>query len=259
MNALDVINSMDRMPNNVDRDEIVKTLTRAESTKILNLSVFVCPKFLTEALLSGKPEEYMPVTADDPNDLFFQRIPKIKQVLGDIRKAGIVPTLNILIGDNDAEVYIYPFLPDLKINPAEFDKRRKEHLQSYVARASNLFDSAIAVESLGLRKVVPGNEKATIADDELKAEVTFFGWLFGESGPYKGKLKFDQATLEKMARLKFALYGAQGNYLKKIGGILLQTEGPGVWLQRTMMLRCTGARAIPAIYPWIRKEELRNM
>jgi hypothetical protein len=259
MSALDVIRNMDRMPDNPDNAEIAKILKQSEYTKTLNLSVFVCPKFRTEALLSDNPEEYMPVTADDPNDLFFQRIPKIKKILGDITNTGIIPTLNILIGDNDAEVYIYPFLPDFRIDTAKFDERRKEHLESYVARASKLFDSNIVVESLGLLKVVPGNKEAIIADDELEAEITFFGWLFGESGPYKGKLHFDRDTLEKMARLKFALYGAQGYYLQKIGGLLLQTEGPGVWLQRTKMLRCTGAKAVPAIYPWIRKEELQNM
>ena len=58
-----------------------------------------------------------------------------------------------------------------------------------------------------------------------------------------------------MVYSKYKLYGAQGKFLEELGGILLQTEGPGVWLERTEMLKCTGSSSIPAIYPWIRAEE----
>ena len=37
-----------------------------------------------------------------------------------------------------------------------------------------------------------------IDENELKAEITFFEWLFGDTGPYKGNLKFDSKTLEKL-------------------------------------------------------------
>ena len=255
MNAQDVINSMDRMPNNPDADWIREVIDRANGSGSLDLSVFVCPKFNTGALLSDRPEEYMPNTADDSNDLFFQRIPKLRKVLEELKKADVTPKLHILIGDNDAEVYIFPFMQELDLNFASFERRRDLHFQSFARRAAGLFGDKAEVTSLGTANVVPDYSGSRMTDDELYSELVFFAWLFGSDGPYKGGLKFDRDILEKMVRLKFALYGAQGEFLQGIGGILLQTEGPGVWLQRTQMLRCTGARAIPAIYPWIRKEE----
>lgn len=255
MNTQDVLKSIDRMPNNPDSTWIEEIVATAGKTGKLDLDVFVCPKFNTAALFSKKAEEYMPTTADDPNDLFFQRIPKLKLVLADLKKTGVTPRLHIFIGDNDAEVYIFPFMKELNVDLKKLNERRSEYFKSFTERADTLFGEDATVQSLGLNDIVPGSTEAAVVEDELRAEVTFFGWLFGETGPYKGNLKFDQETLEKMVRLKFALYGAQGKFLQDQGGILLQTEGPGVWLQRTRMLRCTGAKAVPAIYPWIRKEE----
>lgn len=255
MNTQDVLNSMDRMPNNPDGTWIAEIVATAGKTGTLDLDVFVCPKFNTAALFSKQAEEYMPITADDPNDLFFQRIPKLKLVLADLKKSGVTPKLHIFIGDNDAEAYIFQFMKDFNVDLKKLNERRLAYLKSFTERAGALFGEDATVKSLGLNNVVPGSTEVVVAEDELRAEVTFFGWLFGDTGPYKGNLKFDQETLEKMVKLKFALYGAQGKFLQEKGGILLQTEGPGVWLQRTRMLRCTGAKAVPAIYPWIRKEE----
>lgn len=255
MNTQEILKSMDRMTDNPDWDWIQDIVKDSFETGKLDLNVFVCPKFNTPALLSDKPEEYMPVTADDPNDLFFQRIPKLKLVLAELKNVGVSPKLRIFIGDNDAEVYIYPFMKDFDINLEKLNERRRAYLNSFSERALSLFGDDALVESLGVNSVIPDSTEPEIDENELEAEITFFEWLFGDTGPYKGNLKFDSETLEKMVRLKFALYGAQGKFLQDKGGILLQTEGPGVWLQRTRMLRCTGAKAVPAIYPWIRKEE----
>lgn len=256
MNTQDVINSMDRMRNNPDASWISEIVNTASKVGFLDLSVFVCPKFNTTALCSKQPEDYMPTTANDQDDLFFQRIPKLKLVLADLKKTVVSPKLHILIGDNDAEVYIFPFMQGFSFYLEKFNERRIKHLKSFTERAKSLFGDDAEVQSLGLNNVVPDQDEAKVVEEELRSEVVFFGWLFGDNGPYKGNLKFDQSTLEKMARLKFALYGAQGKFLQNIGGILLQTEGPKIWLQRTRMLRCTGAKAMPAIYPWIRKEEM---
>lgn len=253
MSPLNTLLKMDRMRDNPDKQWLTDVVT--QSNGILDLLLFVCPKFHTASLVSAKPETYMPTVANDPNDLFFQRIPKIKQLIADLKKAGQQVRLHILIGDNDAQVYIFPFLPQVQVDTATYAERQRQHKISYEERARALFDADIHVESLGLLDVVPSNTQPIIDADEFEKELKFFGWLFGEQGPYKGNLNFDETALRKMVELKFALYGAQGHFLQSIGGILLQTEGPGVWLQRTRMLRCTGAKAVPAIYPWIRKEE----
>lgn len=255
--AVKTFKKLDRLDNNPDLPRIEKAICEACEKGTLDLVVFVCPKFNTAALLSDQSEKYMPIDANDPDDLFFQRIPKIKQLLADLITLGIDPKLNLLIGDNDAEVYIFPYIKTLSLNFAVFNQRRNAYLGSFTQRATNLFKDNVRVESLGLNKVIPSKLRPNVQDTDLEREIRFFSWLFGETGPYKGKLSFDEKTLREMAVRKFALYGAQGTYLEKTrkGGVLLQTEGPGVWLLRTQMLRCTGSGGIPAIYPWIRKEE----
>jgi len=252
----DILKAFDRMPDNPDNGRIRQLSEQAHKEGVLDLLVFVCPKFNTAALLSSTPEEYMPTDANDPNDLFFQRIPMLQKVLAKAGSLDLKVKLSVLLGDNDAEVYIFPFVRGFCINLLEFDRRRKLYLESFQRRAASLFAEAAQVRSLSMCEVIPNKQKQpVIKEDEFRDELAFFSWLFGEKGPYKGKLQFDEATLREMVRLKFALYGAQGTFLETIGGVLLQTEGPGVWLQRTQMLRCTGAKAVPAIYPWIRKDE----
>lgn len=255
MSPLKLVKSFDRMPDNPDAQWVEKAVRVGIDRKSLAFSVFVCPKFNTGALLSEGVEDYMPTDAF-VDDLFLQRILKIKSLLDSLLKFGINPRLHVLIGDNDAEVYMFPFM-DVQVDGEVFNWRRQAYLESFRARAKLLFGDLVDVQSLGLLKVVPSESRVVITEDDFRKELTFFTWLFSEKGPYKGKLAFDWETLRKMAELKFRLYGAQGDYLERIGGgILLQTEGPGVWLLRTQMLRCTGANAIPAIYPWIRREEL---
>ena len=67
---------------------------------------------------------------------------------------------------------------------------------------------------------------------------------FSSNGPYEGILNFSKEDLINMVYSKYKLYGAQGKFLEELGGILLQTEGPGVWLERTEMLKCTGSSSI---------------
>jgi len=107
--------------------------------------------------------------------------------------------------------------------------------------------------------VIPDEKDPIISKMQMVKERKFFDRLFSPEGPYKGNLTFSSEIIDEMVRLKYRLYGSQGKFLEELGGVLLQTEGPGVWLERTQMLRCTGSTAVPAIYPWIRKEELANM
>ena len=95
----------------------------------------------------------------------------------------------------------------------------------------------------------------SVSKQAMEKEIIFFGWLFGDNGPYCGMFSFSRETLIQMVQIKYGLYADQGKTLEIFGGILLQTEGPGVWRERTEMLRCKGSKAIPTIYPWIRKDE----
>jgi hypothetical protein len=259
--AIEVFKRYDRLQNSPDISLLKKIIaSELEEEGLLRLCVFVCPKFNPEALVSEEPEEYMPVEAGP--DLFEPRIQKILSLRKDLMKAGLPTEINLIIGDNDAEEYVLPFCRLLFIYPKSwssrlYKKRQQEYCASFRKRCQNIFgESRCVVWSLSEMGVSQDDKEPSISDEAMKKEINFFKWLFSFYGPYKAQLgKFSDEDLTKMARMKYKLYGAQGRFLEMLGGILLQTEGPGVWYERTQMLRCTGSSAIPAIYPWIRKDE----
>lgn len=252
--AYQILMGVDRLQDNPDTEFLRATIAQQLSSEgILRFFVFVCPKFNPSALFSERPEEYMPVVALQ-NDLFQQRILKIQKLQQELDRIGVVAEINLVIGDNDAEAYVLPFV-QVRADLEKFRLRQQIYEKSFRARAERQFMCNCVVWSLGCLSVNPDNACPIISEGEMSKELVFFSWLFSEDGPYKGKLTFTKEQLQKMVELKFRLYGSQGKFLEQLGGILLQTEGPGVWLQRTKMLRCTGSAAVPAIYPWIRKEE----
>ncbi len=257
--ALQVLRDFDRMLENPDAEALEAEVERLLTTRgLLSFVVFVCPRFNPDALQSTNPEEYIPTDANKV-DLFEPRVRKIQELRERLLKAGVVSTLDIVIGDNDAENYILPFLP-ITVNMKIWRERQRLYAQSFEKRLEETFGGLYTVWSLGDLDISlnQSDPKPVVERGDMTKELRFFQWLFSKEGPYKGTLVFDQTTLEKMVQLKFQLYGNQGTFLEELEGILLQTEGPGLWLQRTRMFRCTGAKAVPAIYPWIRKEELKK-
>lgn len=253
--AYQLIREFDRLPDNPDVPYLEGAVRdQMEELGVIKFSVFVCPKFNPAALLSPTPEEYMPTTAN-VSDLFRPRVPKTLALKDELLRLGIPIELNLIIGDNDAEAYLLPFLQGIKVDPDRLSRRQKLYERSFDVRVKRQLGQGCITWSLADLGIGPDEAEPEITEEEIARELRFFAWLFSEEGPYKGMFTFSKGTLRQMAKLKFRLYGNQGRFLEELGGILLQTEGPGVWLQRTQMLRCTGAKAVPAIYPWIRTEE----
>jgi hypothetical protein len=253
--ALESLRKYDRLETNPDISLLEGSVTsQLEENGLLRLCVFACPKFNPKALFSSKPEGYMPTEAGP--DLFEPRIQKILSLRQALMQTGLPTEINVVIGDNDAEGYLFPFMNSLRIDEDIYKWRQSEYCLSFKKRCRNIFGaSRCVVWSLAEMGVSRDDKEPIIAGAALKKEVNFFKWLFSLDGPYRGRLNFSEKALANMAFLKYQLYGAQGRFLETLGGVLLQTEGPGVWLERTNMLRSTGANAIPAIYPWIRKDE----
>lgn len=246
----------DRLPDNPDLVRIEKAIAdQLQKDGLLRLCVFVCPKFNTKALPSTMPEKYMPVEAGP--DLFEPRIQKILSLRKDLMRAGLPTEVNLIIGDNDAEEYIFPFMGSLVLDFDLYRQRQAIYRISFEQRCQKLFggNAGLVVWSLAESGVLLDKTEPVIPEGAMRKELGFFRWLFSNNGPYCGMLSFSEEVLTKMVRMKYMLYGAQGKFLEVLGGILLQTEGPGVWLERTNMLRSTGSPAISVIYPWIRKEE----
>lgn len=257
--AVDILRGYDWMLNNPDNVALETEVARQiDAEGLLRLNVFVCPKFNTQALQTDNAEEYMPERVE-VNDLFEPRIPRIRQLRTDLQKIGVMTELNVIIGDNDAEVYIFPFCEGLDIRPVVLRKRQLAYLTNFERRVLRIIGKGCVVWSLADMEVLPCEDEPVISSEQMEKERKFFVWLFSTEGPYKGNLFFSAEIIDAMVRLKYRLYGSQGSFLAELGGVLLQTEGPGVWLERTQMLRCTGSLAIPAIYPWIREEELAAM
>ena len=248
----------DRMKDNPDSARLEQAVAeQIQQEGLLRLCVFVCPKFSPKALASKIPENYMPV--EFGRDLFEPRIAKILSLKKALMSAGLPTEINLLIGDNDAEEYIFPFLKSLDINTALYRQRQSAYRASLEERCRGLFGRAgLLVWSMAENNVKTDDVAPTVSKDGLRKEADFLKWLFSNQGPYRGALNFPEEVLTQMAKTKYGLYGAQGKFLEVLGGILLQTEGPGMWLERTQMLRSTGSPAVPVVYPWIRKEETRS-
>ena len=254
--ALRTLKRYDRLSDNPDFSRIEKViLDQLEKDGLLRLCVFVCPKFNPKALLSTMPENYMPVESGP--DLFEPRIQKIRSLRNDLMKAGLPTEINLIIGDNDAEEYIFPLMEALAMDKVLYQKRQSAYRASFEQRCQKLFggNAGLVVWSLAESGVLMDQNEPIFSVNAMQKELDFFKWLFSSQGPYCGNLSFSEENLNKMVRMKYMLYGAQGKFLELLGGVLLQTEGPGVWLERTNMLQSTGSSSIPAIYPWIRKEE----
>ncbi len=257
--VVEVLKRYDRLCDNPDIPRIEKAvIDQLQESGLLRLCIFVCPKFDTKALFSKMPERYMP--AEVGSDLFEPRIQKILSLRKDLFRAGLPTEINLVIGDNDAEEYIFPFIKSLAFDSDLYRERQISYRFSFEQRCKRLFgDAGYLVWSLAECGVTIDETEPTILQSALQKELNFFKWLFSNDGPYRGVLRFSEEILVKMVRMKYKLYGAQGKFLETLGGILLQTEGPEVWLERTNMLRSTGSPAIPAIYPWIRKEEEKRI
>ena len=252
-----IISSYDRMLDNPDSSKIAGSIeNQLKETGFLRLCIFVCPRFDTKVLFSKMPERYMPVEAGP--DLFEPRIKKIRELRRDLMKVGLPTEVNVIIGDNDAEEYIFPFITNLSLDINVYKQRQGLYRVSFEQRCRKEFGDKVIIWSLSESGLSQDESKPNISEDAMQKEIVFFKWLFSSKGPYRGTLAFSEEVLTEMTKIKYKLYGAQGKFLEMLGGILLQTEGPGVWLERTNMLKCTGSSAIPTIYPWIRRDEINN-
>jgi hypothetical protein len=258
--VVEVLQEADRMPKNPDNSFLRETVEKQLTEEgLVRLIVFICPKFNTPALFGNSTDGYMPVESLK-NDLFEPRIPKIIELRAALFKLGVVSTLEFVVGDNDFETCRLPFFPDLKWDPKKVAVRRQRYVESFELRVREEFGVLVNVWSLADLGITLSTNSPKVSEDQFERELKFFSWLFSQKGPYESRVFFGDTQLREMAELKFRAYGAQGEFLEDLlQGILLQTEGPGVWLQRTQMFRCTGAESAPAIYPWIRREEVREM
>ncbi|TSD02643.1 MAG: hypothetical protein Athens071416_579 [Parcubacteria group bacterium Athens0714_16] len=252
-----VLKKYDKMFNNPDIINIEKNITNElQKVGFLRLCVFVCPKFNPRALFSSSPENYMPIEVNR-SGLFEPRVAKILSLKKDLMKVGLPTEINLIIGDNDAEEYIFPFIKSFSFNKSLYKERQLQYKRAFEEMYEDLFGGKerCFIWSFADLDVFSDKINPEISEEALKKEIKFFERLFSSEGPYEDTLKFSKEELIEMVSLKYKLYGAQGKFLEELGGILLQTEGPGVWLERTEMLKCTGAFSIPVIYPWIRAEE----
>lgn len=256
-NVIEILKKYDKMFNNPDIINIEKNIiNELQKTGLLRLCIFICPKFNPKALLSSSPENYMPIQVDG-SGLFEPRVAKILSLKKNLMKVGLPTEINLIIGDNDAEEYIFPFIKSFSFDRALYKERQLQYKRAFEEKYEDLFggNERCVVWSFADLDVFSDKIEPTISKEAIEKEIKFFEWLFSSDGPYKNILNFSKKDLIDMVSLKYKLYGAQGKFLEELGGILLQTEGPGVWLERTEMLKCTGSSSIPTIYPWIRNEE----
>ncbi len=254
-----VLESFDRLPENPDRGylrEMVKM--QIETQGFLNLVVFVCPDTNQFALSTATPERFFPERSST-SDLFQPRILKIKELRRMLfEKVGVVTWLNFILGDNGADLYLLPFLKRLAMDWEEYGYRRKKYYRSFCTRVGVEFGIMTEVWSLADLNMRFFEGEVEFSLEELEQE------RLKRAGDYQETFSAFEVSAEsqrRMVRLKRLAYLAQGQFIEEMGGVFLQTEMP--WLFKTLMLRSSNReqpiRALPTIYPWIRREELKEI
>ena len=253
-----LLKSYDRLPSNPDDEFLRETIAKQLGKEgRIRLMVLVCPRLDYLALRGDKPEEFFP-TGWRQDGFFLPRLPKLKELR--IALQGMVATEFVyLIGDEDVESYKWPLLEGIGLDKEGLNKRKDAYRQSIIKLITERVGGSATILSLSELGVEPDTVEPQIGTEEFGLELGFFAERFSPTGTYGG-FGVGPELLKKMARKKFQTYGAQGRLLEDLGGILLQTEGgPSRWRLETELFRCTGAQAIPAIYPWIRSEELEEI
>jgi len=253
-----LLKSFDRLPNNPDDGFLRETISQliGEGGR-LRLVVTVSPRLDYLALRGNKPEEFFP-TGWQPNGFFLPRLPKLKELRATLQNV-VAAEFVYPIGDEDVESYKWPLLEGVNLNKRKLSERRATYRQSIARLIEERVGGPSTVISLSELEIKPEETNIELTPEEFARELGFFTKRFSPTGTY-GEFGVGPKLLRKMVQRKLQTYGAQGRLLEDIGGILLQTEGgPGRWRLETELYRCTGAQAIPAIYPWIRSEELEVM
>lgn len=255
-----LLKKYDRWPGNPDDAFLRETVAKSVAEEgRLRFFIFICQKSDYRALTGPNPEEYMPVTAEQ-DDLFQPRVPKLLELREDLLRLGFPSELCFLIGDEDFEIFKLPYLEGIAIDREIFRRRKEQYAKSFAARVESDFGNCCAVFSLSALGVGPDARPPRLTKEELASELDYVRSRYAE-GRYGEARNFPEEVLAEMTDLKLRCYGWQGYLLEDFGpGVLLQTEGgPARWLLRTKMLRATGAKAVPAIYPWVREEELAEL
>ncbi len=218
----------------------------------LTLMVFVCPKMRGKYLDTADKERFMPV--EEPKDgLVFARLPKLRELIGELWKLGIPSKLVFVVGDNGFELYKGPSI-GIYLDKQKMDERRQLYLENLATQLTQVFHQLLEVVSLGLMNVGPVEGELAIPSDMLTREVAFQSWSFDK---YYGGKKPTKEGLAQLAAAMIRSYACEGYVVEMADAILLGTEGTDLesWTRRIQMFQVGGAR-FPVIFPYIRTEEL---
>lgn len=240
----------------------------------IKLLLFVCPPVDFSLLQSDTPESYFRISFTD--SLLSRQRTDLTKLVTALTAAAIDVKLEVVIGDNDEERYIWPVIGDrCAVDVSKMAVRREalrqaaeEYLASPLERKKDdvrppVIDrsalgvcSGAALESLSaaeeIYNVMTTTPGSYIDETDLEAEKQRMRQLWRPGDYYSGLPEPSDAQLEEIVARKFATYAAQGLIMQERDPnlILLQTERPA--LLRTKMLNAgreaRGIQPIPALY-----------
>jgi hypothetical protein len=228
--------------------EFIKGLLESISkTGKINLLQFVCPPVDFSLLSSPNPEDYFLVSAE--RSLLSRHISQLSNFITYLNPTGIPIKVSFIVGDNDEEGYIWPYLEkQAKLNKERLDERRRKlvsNIQQYVSKKLHL--SEIAVYSLSDLQNVPkkGLDEEDYAKKvyqeifnhyanyftpiEVDTEMNRMAQLWMPEGYYSGlPHPNNNETLKKIVIAKFAAYAVDGVVARDCApfSLLVQTEFP---------------------------------
>jgi hypothetical protein len=216
--------------------------------------MFSCPEIAPFWLTTEEPELFVNENAKINTATANPR--PVNYMTKILTSLDIPSRLNIIVGEQDEEEYIFPVIGNFGIKPEVVNQRRKNYLSSFKNQCKEKFPG-VEISIAGwseLSKSSPTIQEDLLSMQYVDEESERISSFFQPSGYYAGLKIPSLYQLKEISKLKMQTYAKQGWVLKNLfpTGIGIQNEVPAQL--RTLMLNALligrGRERLPMLYPF---------
>lgn len=216
-------------------------LSSLNESAAVELLLFVCPPVEFGYLNSNEPEQYLRTSME--HSLLSRQVKELGSLISSLDKVGLKSNLQVFIGDNDENDYIFPVLGNpVALNLAALESRRQRLVTAtaeyLISKVDALTQDNLQIISLAnyqlsaraeyIRDQVKNDAALFFSAEEFSAERKRMRELWEPGSYYDGIKCPSEIELDQIVKLKFAAYAMQGilAYQENPNLILIQTELP---------------------------------
>jgi len=264
--AMKIVASTNQSPENLYGEDVADAFRRSlDIAGVVELIQFTCPPIQSRFLATDTPELYIDTDPARSNfDIGGAGSRLQKKIIKALRDAQVDPKLQLVIGDDDEDQYLFPILG----KPATFnDEVLVQRKDQFEVKLSPYLEEKFPSIPFELNRTSMltalcediaefDPEKALAAPTiqaDLRIETAQLQAVFQAGGYYDGYPLPRNADLRQVAEAKFLTYGRQGYSIKfwYPNGVLIQNEFP--LPTRSRMINLVNdqlGEPLPVIYPY---------